>query len=470
MMLATETVKIDWEFHRRQSMAMAILDEMRNSPELDELMYGGAKGGGKSVEGVRWMYLMAKWVIKKFKLEPREKPIPVGFMGRLQWSDFRTTTLETWFEQIPSELYIWKEQKKELIIDHTVKIVCGGFDHRDDIRKFNSAEYGFAFIDQAEEIPQDDIGSLTATMRRKINGVDLPFVVLYTANPAQCWIKEMFIDTPDTKHKRFIQSLPSDNRFLPKSYINTLKKSFRHRPELLEAYLYGSWDAMEVADIIIRDIWIKEAKTRKFIEGGLRRVIVCDPARYGDDETVIHYMENTKRVEEKIYGKKDLYYTANTIAVMANQHKNKDGKVPLIVIDGDGLGAGVIDILRQLKFKVYELKSAAKAMDSDRFGNVRAEMWWNAGVMYADGDIEDDELPDDMELNRQLNTTKYRIVKGRIYAEEKDEIKKRLKRSPDRADTRVMGLYSLKFAPLETTKKRDAYGKKKKKDLGAMAA
>jgi len=61
---------------------------------------------------------------------------------------------------------------------------------------------------------------------------------------------------------------------------------------------------------------------------------------------------------------------------------------------------------------------------------------------------------EDKELQRQLTAPTYLIKNGKIKIEEKDNIKKRLGRSPDRADTYVMGLYTLKHAVLREVNER----------------
>ena len=60
------------------------------------------------------------------------------------------------------------------------------------VNKFNSAEYGFVAVDQAEETERDDIMVLKASRRMKIQGRDLPlpYMGLWTANPAACWLLE----------------------------------------------------------------------------------------------------------------------------------------------------------------------------------------------------------------------------------------------------------------------------------------
>ena len=114
-------------------------------------------------------------------------------------------------------------------------------------------------IDQAEETLIDDVSVLKASRRMSINGKPLPFRGLWTANPANCWLKADFIDTPKPNHY-FVQALPGDNNYLPSSYIETLKASFGHRPELLQAYLYGSWDSFEGSDQVILGDWVRRAR------------------------------------------------------------------------------------------------------------------------------------------------------------------------------------------------------------------
>ena len=63
-----ETTQINWHYHAKQNEALDILE----SPEVDELLYGGAKGGGKTVLGCRWVLRLACAIIKAFDLKPNK--------------------------------------------------------------------------------------------------------------------------------------------------------------------------------------------------------------------------------------------------------------------------------------------------------------------------------------------------------------------------------------------------------------
>jgi len=445
-------IDLDWKFSSRQTEARLTLD----SDECDEMTYGGAKGGGKSVLGVRWSFLHCWDVIEKFNIARRKFPIPLGFMGRKQSTDFSDTTLETWKREVPEELYQLRTQAKEIVIDSRVKLCYGGMDDREVVNKFNSAEFGFIFVDQAEELTLDDVGMLRGTLRLGIEGTHVSTKCLWTANPAQCWIKDEFITHPKPG-KQFVRSLPSDNPFLPGRYVEQLQDAWKHRPEILRAYLYGDWDSLAANNQMIRSEWIQNAFDRVIHVPGKRIFIVCDPARFGDDETVIYVMNNTDIEEEEIYGQKDLMYTANRLHSQAIKHR-----ASVIAVDEIGLGAGIVDRLREMsggKYLVWGINGASKAVDTDKYFNLRAEIYDTAAQMLQEGDV--DLSWEDETLQNQLCTPTYEFRGSRMIVEPKEDIKKRLTRSPDRGDTYTMGLYLYNQVPDESKRNKrnwkDAY-------------
>ncbi len=449
-----------------------------------EVCYGGAKGGGKTFFGCAYVYQYCLDLIHRFNLPKSKEPPVAVFMGRQVGVNFVDTTLETWKAIIPSEDYKINKHEKEIVILDRVKIQYGGFDNESDINKFNSAEFGLVFIDQAEETKERDISILRAACRKKINGKEIPYKVLYTANPANCWLKREFIipfkrGTLDKK-RVFVEALPFDNPELPVGYIDILKDTFRNRPELLEAYLYGSWEALEGAYKIIKDSWIEDAFTSVVRREKPNKVLVADIARHGDDRTVIFYLEDCTPMFCKIFGNKSLTETSYIIADLQKIY-NAD----IIVVDSIGYGAGVIDNLRDMNSKyfnnswqIYELNSQERAMDGEKFANVRSEMWWYVANKFGDGNVS---FPSDVvrELPEELSIPEYKIEGKRIYVEAKSDIKKRLGSSPDVADSYVMGVYAQQFIVRNYGRKgghgaEGASGqyrrlKKKKKYLSHMA-
>ena len=418
--------------------------------DIKEVLYGGAKGGGKSVFGCMWCFAKALEIINECQIAPRKHPIPVGFMGRKRGVDFTNTTLETWKRFIPVNMYEIKSKPAEIIIARRVKILTGGLDNSEVINKFNSAEYAFFFLDQAEEIDVQQVGELRATFRLIINGKKIPGKGLFTANPAPSFLKDEFILNP-TPDRLFIQALPTDNNHLGPEYIEVLKDSFRNRPELLKAYVEGSWESLGSFDQVIKDSWVRNAAGITLYPARIKKLITCDPARYGDDETVIYLLKNTEIAESEIYGKKSLMHTANILHTIS--HKNGDC---LIVVDVCGIGAGIIDRLIEMGDNVLGIDNASKSEEPEKYYNLRSEIWCKAADMFADGDIQLKNA--ELRLAGQLCTPRYEFRNGNILIEAKADIKKRLGNSPDRADAYVNGLYALQF--VEGCLQAHKYGKK----------
>ena len=169
----TVQLKVDYTDRQRQAA------EALESPEIRRLLYGGAKGGGKSYFMCVWAFLYAWSVCVAHKLMPSTNPPHVGWLGRKQGIDFTATTLQTWRTIIPEEYYqlrggTEKDSKHILIMDR-VAIDYGGLDRQETINKFNSAEYGFIGIDQAEEVGRDDISVLRGSLRMTIDGKPLSY-------------------------------------------------------------------------------------------------------------------------------------------------------------------------------------------------------------------------------------------------------------------------------------------------------
>ncbi len=456
--MADGRTRLEVNLTERQGLAFQTL-------ELDdvwEVLYGGAKGGGKSVAGVIWSYAKAKWLITKYKIPVSKQPIMVGFMGRKRGVDFNDTTMETWKRFIPSQDYQIRITDKEIVIDGRVKIAYGGFDSEEGVAKFNSAEFAFAFVDQAEELTRDDVGILRGAMRLVINGQHPKYKIFFTANPAQCWLKSEFIQMPKP-FRRYVPALPGDNPYLDAEYKDRLAEAFSHRPQLLEAYLHGSWDALEGADQIIKDIWLRAARGRKLYSRQPITLIACDPARFGDDETVIFVMKDTDIISgnDHIYGQKDTMYTANRLAVLSRQN----GDCP-VVIDSIGIGGAIVDRLRELGVTVIAIDSASRSSNQKQYGNLRAEMWERAAKELSEGDIA--LTFNDLKFDGQLTTPTYKYRGARLYVEDKKDIKKRLNCSPDRAETWIYGLHGRRILrkQAEATEGVIVYRKEKRAGRG----
>jgi phage terminase large subunit len=419
------------------------------------LMYGGAKGGGKSWFMCVWIFLMA--------MKYRGNKL---FFCRRRSVDFTNTTLETWKKVIPANLYRIHEQKKKIFIIPSGSVIdYGGLDDPLLIQSLNSSEFAHIGVDQAEEIEMDSFAMLRGTLRHRLpDGVYPPYQIRLTANPAQCWLKDYFILNPE-RDTAYIAALPTDNPGLPKDYVENLQQAFKHRPHLLQAYLHGSWDDLSGNDTCIRGTWIEEAKRKKVSAAVVKRVVVNDPAITGD-ENVCFLMEKAGNVyykaDELVIEHKRPFETAAMLAAYRKKHGAQ-----IIALDVIGIGQGVVDGLNQLEEPILAINSCAKPTSHNaavKYSNLRAQMWWEASEKFAESNVA---LPsDDFELARQLGVVRFDPTgTGKLLVQDKGEIKKAIGRSPDRADAFIMGLYALDYVNRldnaeyqEVTRDRAGYG------------
>ena len=111
----------------------------------------------------------------------------------------------------------------------------------------------------------------------------------------------------------------------------------------------------------------------------------------------------------------------------------RDRDIPAVFVDeGHGLGAGVVDRLRELRAPVHGVQFGGKAPQSGRFANMRAEIFWELRRLFNDGLIA---IPRDEELISQLLGLRYDVTSaGQVKMESKTALRKRGVRSPDKAD------------------------------------
>ena len=153
-------------------------------------------------------------------------------------------------------------------------------------------------------------------------------------------------------------------------------------------------------------------------------VLGVDIARKGLDTSVIIPRSSNRVLKPRVFRITDAMMLAATIAEVIDElHPDTT------FVDGNGVGAGVVDRLRQLGYDVIDVLGQSKPLD-ERYYNKRAECY--GGVKnWLRGDVQ---LPKDEELREELVGLEYDLRKDRILLEDKDDIRERIGRSPDKAD------------------------------------
>lgn len=162
----------------------------------------------------------------------------------------------------------------------------------------------------------------------------------------------------------------------------------------------------------------------------LPKVLAADIARFGDDQSVIAKRRGRKVEPLTAWRGLDLMKSADRIAEAIDAYEPD-----AVVIDETGIGSGVVDRLRQLKYEVFGFNGGEKARDSDTYRNKRVEVW---GLM-REALRQGIELPDDPELKQDLIGPEYGFTPTQqLLLERKEDMKKRGLASPDKADALAM--------------------------------
>lgn len=191
----------------------------------------------------------------------------------------------------------------------------------------------------------------------------------------------------------------------------------------------------------------KRAITERDVAGS-PIILGVDVARFGDDRTVIQARQGLWADKQIVYKDMDTMAVASAV-VGAMERYNPD----MVFVDVGGIGAGVVDRLRQLGYtNIVEINFGASAINKDRFANLRAEMYFKVADWITSGAI-----PDDSELKSELTIVEYKFTaSGKIILVPKDKIKELMGASPDKADALAI-TFAMPVIAKELLARRSSY-------------
>ena len=265
----------------------------------------------------------------------------------------------------------------------------------------------------------------------------------------------------DAMSRTFIPALLADNPFLDDTY----RKQLNLMPEPYRSQLLsGDWQAGLVDDAyqVIPRAWVKAAQARwvsnppKDKEGDIITplIIGTDIARGGDDQTTFAQMRGNWFDNLVKYPGRDTPDGQSVVTLLTPLLAEKDAVSNMDVI---GVGASAFDIAGMQGLNVVPVNFAEGSNATDKSGqlsfvNMRAECYWRFRDWLDPSehkDLEESEkpmLPPDSELLGDLCAPRWIMQSNGIKIEKKEDIKKRIGRSPDCGDAVVLAKASA-FSP-----------------------
>ncbi len=253
-------------------------------------------------------------------------------------------------------------------------------------------------------------------------------------------------ETIRPQSRTFIPSRVSDNPYLTGTgYLAQLQSL----PEPLRSQmLKGDFRAGMEDDPwqVIPTLWVDlamERWERRINENakGVMDSMGVDVARGGKDETIIYRRHGSWFDEALVYPGAA---TPDGPTLMALVLGGRRDRAP-VHIDVVGWGASPYDFLRSNDIQTEAINGAERSGQQTQEAqltlvNKRAEIWWRMREALDPKQIDPISLPPDNKLRADLTTPMWRLTPAGIYIESKEEVIKRLGRSPDRGDACCMAL------------------------------
>lgn len=454
----------------------------------DQIGYGGSAGGGKSDLQLGLAGTEHRWSMIFRRVFPSLR----GMIKRSR-EIFNADSRSHLKDSFNESLHIWN------LADGRV-IEFGSVQYEADLKKFQGQPHDFLGVDEATEFPESFIRFLMAWNRTSTPGQRCR--LLLTFNPPMDdsgnwiigffapWLDETYPDPAVDGELRYVarindrdvfyrapDDVPDDVRVMLEQQATdqdlddwraVLKtRTFFHAslrdnpilaatgygatieslPEPLRSLLKGNFAAARIANPwqVIPTGWVKLAqgrwKERNQPDVPLQSMGV-DPVRGGGDQFAIAKLYGNWCAPIETWPGSMVPDGPAGAALVVNA---LDGEVGVSVgVDIIGYGSSTFDSLVAQDINAIAVNNSEGAPDArDRSGkfkfrNVRAASYWTLREALDPEHGDDIALPDDPELLADLCAPTFRVTTAGIILEEKEDIKARIGRSPDKGDALVI--------------------------------
>ena len=404
----------------------------------NEICFGGAAGGAKSVLGSIWIISLC---LKYDGIRT--------LVGRTVLATLKQTTLKTLMEVLGPKFmnlqnekhYVYNAQTNVITFYNSSEIILKDLEDKpSDVNKdsLGGLELTAVWVDEAVQISLETFSVLKSRIRFKLNEYNLIPKILLTSNPGKNWLmKRFYIPWEEgilDNNKVFIPSLPMDNPHLPESYIQMLKELPQQQKERL---LMGNWrytddiNSLFDFDSIGKSIFRFEPNITE------KKYMSVDVSRFGSDRTVVIVWVGLVVIECYVYTKLSTTELYTEIQDLMRFHKIHPQN---IICDSDGVGAGITDLLRATNFV-----NNSKALHDQNYSNLKSQCYDKLSQLFKEGKISinlnNPTIIDD--LTQELLAIRLKDIDkdNKVSVHSKDEMKKILGKSPDLSDALMMRMY-----------------------------
>jgi len=405
----------------------------------NEMLYGGAAGGGKTALGCLWLmeccqkYPKSRWLMGRSKLKNLKETTLNTFFELA--SDLNITNQFTYNSQ--SNIIYWNNGSEILLKDLFLYPSDPNFD------SLGSLEITGAFIDECNQIVYKAWQIVKSRIRYKLDEFDLIPKILGTCNPAKNWTYKQFYSmyrkNTLPEHRKFIQALPKDNKHLHPSYLESLLQLDKNSKERL---YFGNWEYDDDPATIIDMDAITDYFNPVHIIKGEDKYMTVDVARLGKDKTVFRIWEGWLCTYRYEIPKSKLTFAVQRAKELQSKHGVSNSNT---LADEDGVGGGFVDFLGCKGFV-----NNSSPLNGENYSNLKSQcsilmakhiQARKTGENCIDNDVKD-ATSEEMEQVKIKDIDK----DGKLAIIPKEIVKEKIGRSPDDWDS-IMMRYYFELAP-----------------------
>jgi hypothetical protein len=233
-------------------------------------------------------------------------------------------------------------------------------------------------------------------------------------------------DTPNVREDEIV--IPG---LISKQDIEDFKIRYGEDSDVYRVRVLGEFPQQEADSLISVDDVSKAIEREVDVPKQFEKKMGVDVARFGDDRTVIIVRQMEKVIRKEVFSTLD---TMEIVGQVLKIKKKEFIKAENINIDVIGIGAGVVDRLKEQGHSVNEVNVGTSPKDRENYINLRAELYADkvkSWIKTADL-LDDDDFYELSNIKYKFNST------GKLQIESKEDMKKRGLESPDVADALML--------------------------------
>lgn len=425
-----------WGIHKKQELALQLLTD--NKTKI--VGYGGSARSGKS------------WIACEYLTMMCLAYPDVGYgLARRELKTIKRTTLLTLFKVFKKYKLVLNEDFKfnqqDLIITFNngsqIFIIDTAYAPSDpEYLRFGGYELTGVVIDESNESPYEAIEILFSRCGFRHNnkyGIMPKMLEMFNPNKGHVYTRFWlpYKNGLEPEDKKFIKALPLDN---PDPEVKVWMEGVLKNASTVtkERLVDGNFEYDDADDKLVSTEDIANYFTNSYVKEEGRKYITADIARFGKDSTVIRVWHGYSVIYRREIIHSSVDNTASEIRNIANQHQVT---MSCTIVDEDGVGGGVRDIL-----KCHGFIANKKPVGITNYSNLKAQCGFHVAKLITEGKLYEkcDNKSLETKIRQELDWLRQRYIDEdgkKLCLVPKDVIKENIGRSPDDLDTIIMRAY-----------------------------